>query len=203
MRSDCTLRWATRLLAMGIMSTLLMAGLGACTRSEEGASAGSAATASVVRANADMAKSLNLADLQDMDDAKRGFVAKPSGRIMAADGMVLRDFDAYGFLDGPSPDTVNPSLWRHAQINAQVGLFKVTDGVYQLRGFDIANMTLIEGDTGLIVVDPLSARESASFALAFARQHLGNKPVTGLIMTHAHADHFGGALGVILSLIHI
>jgi len=144
-----------------------------------------------------MGQSLNLADPQDMEDARRGFIAKPAGQLKAADGTVLKDFDVYSFLDGAPADTVNPSLWRHAQLNAQVGLFKVTEGVYQLRGFDIANMTVIEGKTGLIVVDPLSSRESATFALAFARKHLGNKPVTGLVMTHAHADHFGGALGVI------
>jgi len=109
----------------------------------------------------------------------------------------LRDFDAYGFLDAAAPDTVNPSLWRHAQLNAHIGLFKVMDGVYQLRGFDIANITLIEGKSGWIVVDALTSRESATAAMAFAEQHLGKKPISGLILTHAHADHFGGALGVI------
>ncbi|MBK7006661.1 MAG: MBL fold metallo-hydrolase [Burkholderiales bacterium] len=114
-----------------------------------------------------------------------------------ADGTVLKDFDAYNFLDGKAADTVNPSLWRHAQLNANIGLFKVTDGVYQLRGFDIANMTLIEGKTGWIVVDPLTAPETSSAALAFARQHLGDKPVSAVVLTHAHADHFGGVLGVL------
>ncbi len=116
---------------------------------------------------------------------------------MAADGSVLKDFDAYGFLDAKAADTVNPSLWRHAQLNANVGLFKVAEGVYQLRGFDIANLTLIEGKTGWIVADTLTSRESAAAAMAFARQHLGDKPVSAVIFTHAHADHFGGALGVI------
>jgi alkyl sulfatase BDS1-like metallo-beta-lactamase superfamily hydrolase len=110
---------------------------------------------------------------------------------------VLNDLDAYGFLAGPAPTTVNPSLWRHAQLNASAGLYKVMDGVYQLRGFDIANITLIEGKTGWIVVDALTSRESAAAAMAFAEQHLGKKPISALILTHAHADHFGGALGVI------
>ncbi|WP_413912999.1 alkyl/aryl-sulfatase [Candidatus Skiveiella danica] len=114
-----------------------------------------------------------------------------------ADGTVLKDFDAYNFLDGKAADTVNPSLWRHAQLNAYIGLFKVTDGVYQLRGFDIANMTLIEGKTGWIVVDPLTAPETSSAALAFARQHLGDKPVSAVVLTHAHSDHLGGVLGVL------
>ncbi len=176
----------------------LLAALGAgCSRSGAPAGPSADATAAVVQANANLVKGLNLTDPQDMEDARRGFIAKPTGKITAADGTVLKDFDAYGFLDGAAPATVNPSLWRHAQLNAQVGLFKVTDGVYQLRGFDIANMTLIEGKTGWIVVDPLSSRESATFALAFARQHLGDKPVAGVILTHAHVDHFGGVLGVV------
>jgi alkyl sulfatase BDS1-like metallo-beta-lactamase superfamily hydrolase len=155
------------------------------------------ATSTTLAANAEFARNLKLDDPQDFEDARRGFIAKPSGKILSADGTVLKDFDAYAFLEGRAPDTVNPSLWRHAQLNANVGLFKVMDGVYQLRGFDIANLTLIEGKTGWIVVDPLTTRESARFAMDFAAQHLGKKPVTGMIYTHAHVDHFGGALGVL------
>ena len=98
---------------------------------------------------------------------------------------------------GKAPATVNPSLWRQALLNNQIGLFKVRDGIWQLRGFDLANITLIEGKTGWIVVDTLTARETAAAAMAFARQHLGNKPVSAVIFTHSHVDHFGGALGVI------
>lgn len=136
-------------------------------------------------------------EAQDRQDAERGLIARPTGRIVAADGRVLKDFDAYGFVLGTAPDTVNPSLWRHAQLNAQAGLFKVVDGIYQLRGFDMANITLVEGKTGWIVVDALTNREIAAYAMQFARQHLGNKLVTALIFTHSHADHFGGALGVV------
>jgi alkyl sulfatase BDS1-like metallo-beta-lactamase superfamily hydrolase len=155
------------------------------------------ATPETLKINAQFAKDLKLDDAQDFEDAKRGFIARPSGKILAADGSVLHDFDAYKFVEGKAPDTVNPSLWRHALLNAQIGLFKVTDGVYQLRGFDVANITLVEGKTGWIVVDALTSRESAAAAMAFARQHLGNKPVTALIFTHSHIDHFGGALGVV------
>lgn len=155
------------------------------------------ATPETMKVNAQFAKDLKLDDPQDFEDAKRGFIAKPSGKILAPDGSVLKDFEAYNFLDGKAADTVNPSLWRHAQLNANYGLFKVTDGVYQLRGFDIANMTIIEGKTGWILVDPLTAPETSSAALAFARQHLGNKPVSAVVLTHAHADHFGGVLGVV------
>ncbi len=176
--------------------TALIALTGCSKNTGIGGSAGDASPTTVA-ANAQFAKDLKLDDQQDFEDAKRGFLAKPSGKITQADGTVLKDFDAYSFLDGKAPDTVNPSLWRHAQLNANVGLFKVMDGVYQLRGFDIANMTLIEGKTGWIVVDPLTARESAAFALAFAREKLGNKPVSAIVFTHAHADHYGGVLGVV------
>lgn len=155
------------------------------------------ATSATLKANAQFAQELKLDDPQDFEDAKRGFIARPSGKIFGADGGVLIDFDAFKFIDGKAPDTVNPSLWRHAILNAQIGLFKVTDGIYQLRGFDVANMTLIEGQTGWIVVDALTSRESAAAALAFARQHLGDKAVSALVFTHSHIDHFGGALGVI------
>lgn len=193
------LRRARGVFALCGLAAALAVGLSACSRGGGGGIGGTASDASptVVQANAAMAKGLNLADGKDMEEAKRGFIAKPTGQLKAADGTVLKDFDAFGFLDGAAPDTANPSLWRHAQLNAQVGLFKVTDGVYQLRGFDIANMTIVEGKNGFIVVDPLTAKESSSFALEFARKHLGNKPVTGVVITHAHADHFGGILGVI------
>ena len=130
-------------------------------------------------------------------EARRGFIAAPSGQIRNARGRVVWDFDSFDFLRGEAPDTVNPSLWRQAVLNNQIGLFKVTDGVWQLRGFDLANLTLIEGRRGWIVVDPLTTSETAAAALAFARQHLGERPVTAVIFTHSHVDHFGGVLGVL------
>lgn len=173
---------------------LTLVSLGGCDN-KPSVAAGDAtpATAAVIKASI---KGLDLSDNRDMEDAQRGFIARPTGKILGADGNVLIDFDAYRFVKGQAPATVNPSLWRHAMLNAQIGLFKVRDGIYQLRGFDIANMTLIDGQTGWIVVDPLTSRESAAAALAFAREHLGNKPVTAIIFTHDHADHFGGVLGI-------
>ena len=169
----------------------------ACGKNQGIGGASSDASASTQKENAAFVQLVAQASGQDFEDAKRGLIARPTGKILAADGSVLRDFAAYDFLQGTAPDTVNPSLWRHAQLNANIGLFKVMDGVYQLRGFDIANITLIEGKTGWIVVDTLTSRESATAAMAFAEQHLGKKPVSGLVLTHAHADHFGGALGVL------
>ncbi len=179
-----------------LLLAALLALAGGCSKTSGVGGASGDATPETLKVNAQFAKDLKLADTQDFEDAKRGFIARPSGKIMTADGSVLHDFDAYKFVEGKAPDTVNPSLWRHAQLNAQMGLFKVTDGVYQLRGFDVANITLVEGKTGWIVVDALTSRESAAAAMAFARQHLGNKPVMALIFTHSHIDHFGGALGI-------
>jgi alkyl sulfatase BDS1-like metallo-beta-lactamase superfamily hydrolase len=137
--------------------------LAACGKNPGVGGAAGDATAATVAANEEMAKTLELEDAQDFEDARRGFIARPEGKIMSADGStVLIDFDAYKFVDGKAPPTVNPSLWRHAVLNAQIGLFKVTDGIWQLRGFDIGNMTLIEGKTGFIVVDPLTALSRAS-----------------------------------------
>ncbi len=148
------------------------------------------ATAVTVAANAALAKSLNLADQKDFEDAKRGLIAVPTGKVLAKDGSVVWDFDRFRFVEGDAPSTVNPSLWRHAKLNKAIGLFKVVDGVYQLRGFDNANLTLIEGKTGWIVHDPLSCRETTEAAMAFARKHLGNKPVSVIIFNHSHIDHF-------------
>lgn len=184
-----------QLLACVLAAVLFLAA--ACSRTGTEPPSGSDASPSVLQANAALAKELKLDDQQDFEDARRGFMAKPTGKILAADGTVLKDFDVYGFLNAKAAETVNPSLWRHAQLNAQVGLYKVVDGVYQLRGFDIANLTLIEGKTGWIVVDTLTARESAQFAMAFAEKHLGRKPISAMIFTHAHVDHFGGALGLL------
>lgn len=168
-----------------------------CNKSPSTSTAGGDATPTTIAANAEFSAKLKLDDPQEFEDAKRGFIARPTGQITAADGRVLRDFDAFKFIEGAPPATVNPSLWRHAKLDEQIGLFKVADRIHQLRGFDNANITLIEGKTGWIVVDTLNTKESATAAMAFARKHLGDKPVSALIFTHSHIDHFGGSLGVI------
>ncbi|MFD0591999.1 alkyl/aryl-sulfatase [Catellatospora coxensis] len=106
------------------------------------------------------------------------------------------DADAWSFLDGQCPDTANPSLWRQSRLCARQGLYQVTEGIYQVRGLDLSNMTIVEGDTGIVVVDPLLSVETAAAALGLYRAHRGDRPVTGLIYSHSHADHFGGAAGV-------
>jgi len=103
----------------------------------------------------------------------------------------------YAFLEGERPDTVSPSLWRQARLNAIHGLFELTPGVYQVRGFDISNVTFIEGERGYLVIDPLTSAEPAAAALKLLRAHRGDRPVTGVIYTHSHVDHYGGILGVL------
>ena len=136
-------------------------------------------------------------DTTDFEDAGRGFVAAMVPCVVTADdGRVVWDNDAYAFLDDACPDTANPSLWRQSQLCAKQGLFEVTDGIYQVRGLDLSNMTLVEGDEGVIVIDPLISKETAAAALALYREHRGDRPVTAVIYTHAHGDHFGGVHGV-------
>lgn len=156
------------------------------------------ATDSTRAANAEMARTLPWADREDEDFASRGFIAGPEApQIRTADGGLVWDFTAYDFLQGDAPETVNPSLWRHARLIARAGLFQVTDRVYQVRGFDVSNMTIVVGDTGLIIIDPLTSRETAAAALRLARRAVGDRPVIAVIYTHSHADHFGGVRGVV------
>ena len=160
-----------------------------------GNTAPSAQTAAL---NASVGGSLPLADQQDFEDAKRGLIASdPELRVAGPEGNAIWDMPSYAFIDGDAPASVNPSLWRQARLNNIHGLFEVTKGVYQLRGYDLANMSLIEGETGWIVVDPLTARETAAKAMAFAREHLGDKAVSAVIFSHSHIDHFGGVLGIV------
>ncbi|MCU1642782.1 MAG: Alkyl/aryl-sulfatase (Bacterially-derived sulfatase 1) [Nocardia sp.] len=142
--------------------------------------------------------SLDYSDRTDFDDAERGFITALSPAVIkAADGKVIWDGDAYSFLDGDCPPTANPSLWRQGQLSNKQGLFEVAEGIYQVRNLDLSNMTIIEGDTGVIIIDPLISAETAAVGLALYHSHRGERPVTGLIYTHSHGDHFGGARGVL------
>lgn len=142
---------------------------------------------------------LPFSDRTDFDDARRGFIATlPDGVIAGPGAAPAWDLKRYDFLkNDKAPATVNPSLWRQAQLNAINGLFKVTDRVYQVRGLDISNMTIIEGDTGLILIDPLLSTQTARAALDLYLANRPARPVLAVIYSHSHADHFGGAKGVI------
>ena len=141
----------------------------------------------------------DFADRTDFENAERGLVARfEPGVIKAADGHVVFDADAYTrVLSGDCPPTVNPSLWRQCKLTSIQGLFEVTEGIYQVRGIEISNMTLVEGDSGVIVIDPLVSAECAAAGLALYREHRGDRPVAAVIYTHSHIDHFGGVLGVV------
>lgn len=151
-------------------------------------------------ANEGVAKSLPLADRADLDDAQRGLIAQlPDGVVSGGfGGAPAWNLKPYDFLNAEQPTaTVNPSLWRQARLNLANGLFQVTDRVYQVRGLDIANVTIVEGDTGLIVTDTTLTVPTARAALDLYYQHRPRKPVVALIYTHSHVDHFGGAGGLI------
>ena len=156
-----------------------------------------APTPVIESANREHLTTLPFGDTADFDDADRGFIgALEPCVITAADGRVVWDNDVYAFLGGRAPASVHPSLWRQSQLVAKQGLYEVVEGIYQVRGLDLSNITFVEGDTGIIVIDPLVCTETAAAALALYRKHRGDRPVRAVIYTHSHVDHFGGVLGV-------
>lgn len=151
------------------------------------------ATSATRAAQAAVAASLPADDGHDFALARRGFL----GSIQDADVPGAWSQRPFAFLEGERPDTINPSLWRQARLNALHGLFEVTPGVYQVRGFDISNITFIEGREGWIVIDPLTSAQPAAAALELVRRLKGDRPVTAVIYTHSHVDHYGGIMGVL------
>lgn len=158
-----------------------------------------AAHTATISAQEKVLQDLDFSDKADFEDVRRGFIGTiPDARIVTERGQTVWDMSQYRFLEAErAPYTANPSLWRIARLNAEHGLFQVTDGIYQVRGFDIANITFIEGDTGLIIIDPLTYEQSARAALALYTQLRGQRPVRCVIYSHSHADHYGGVRGVI------
>jgi alkyl sulfatase BDS1-like metallo-beta-lactamase superfamily hydrolase len=157
------------------------------------------ASASVIKQHAATRATLPFSDTRDFDDASRGFLGtRENAKITSEAGRTVWSLEPYGFLsDEEAPPTVDPSLWRQSRLNMNHGLFEVVPGVYQVRGLDIANMTLIEGDKGVIVVDTLTSIEGARAAMELYFEHRGRRPVAAVIFTHTHTDHWGGARGVI------
>jgi alkyl sulfatase BDS1-like metallo-beta-lactamase superfamily hydrolase len=156
------------------------------------------ATERTATRNREALQAMPFDDEGDFAEASRGLVA-PFEPPVAKDeqGRTVWDMRSYGFLDGEPPATAHPSLWRQGRLSRIAGLFELAPGLYQLRGFDISNMHVIEGERGIVVVDPLISAECAAAALALYREHRGDRPVTGLLYTHSHVDHFGGARSVI------
>lgn len=150
--------------------------------------------------NQQYVKDLPFSDRQDFADAQRGFIAPlpDHGILKNADGKPYYRADDYKFdINAPAPQTVNPSLWRQSQLNGISGLFKVTDRMYQVRGQDISNITFIEGQTGLIVIDPLVTAGAAKASLDLYYQNRPHKPIVAVIYTHSHTDHYGGVKGIV------
>ena len=145
--------------------------------------------------------SIATAPASDFERASRGMIAPGPRQVTGRHGPVLWDLDAYSFLDDPNvtdpPSTVNPSLWRQGRLNNIAGLFEVTPSIFQVRGMDISNVTFISGETGWIVIDPLTSEETARAALDMVNEHLGERPVRAVIYSHSHIDHFGGVHGVV------
>lgn len=168
---------------------------------EEGADARGhvPATRHTAAANAAVGNALPLDAAADFENARRGLVAAPEKlTVQTDDGRTVWDMEAYDFIAGDPPASVNPSLWRQARLNNIRGLFRVTDRIYQVRGYDLSNMTLIRGERGWIVVDPLTSAETAAAGWRFAAEHiLDGAPITAILFTHSHIDHFGGVEGLL------
>jgi alkyl sulfatase BDS1-like metallo-beta-lactamase superfamily hydrolase len=156
------------------------------------------ASAITSKLNQDALSTLPMADMRDFEAANRGFIGKLTPCVIKdASGRVVWNNDQFDFVSGDAPESVNPSLWRQSTLNSLQGLFEVVPGIYQARGFDMSNVTFVEGKEGVIVIDPLISNEPAAAALALYREHRGDRRVTSVIYTHSHIDHFGGVKGVI------
>lgn len=181
-----------------LLSFAVVSGCDQSPKSLQHSDGPSAASEFTIASNKAFVENLDLDNQQDFEDARRGMVAEaPNSAVISQSGVQVWDASDYDFIVGGAPDTVNPSLWRQAKLNNIRGLFKVDEGLYQLRGFDLANISLIKSDSGWILVDPLTTLETTEAAMAFAEQHLGEIKLTGVIFTHSHIDHFGGVLSLI------
>ena len=176
------------------MRNLMLAALLATAPAPGQAETPSAAT---IDANRRAAQAARFADRRDFDFAARGYLGTRADPVIrTADGRVAIDLAAFDFLKGEAPPSANPSLWRQSQLTAMHGLFRVTDHIYQIRGFDTANMTFVRGQKGWVVIDALTNIETARAAYDLVSEKLGRRPITALIYTHSHGDHFGGAEGL-------
>jgi len=179
----------------GTAALAMLAMTGAAAQTTQDASPASAATIAAQKATG---ATLPPEGTRDAEFSVRGFLATLDDPVIRnAAGKPVWNLAAYAFVDGPAPDTVNPSLWRHMRHLKHHGLFQVSENVWQVRGFDLANMTIIRGSTGWIVIDPLTSVETAKAAMALVNATLGERPVSAVIYSHSHADHFGGVRGVV------
>lgn len=185
-----------------ILSSLALSGLAAILLACRGFAEENAkeATAATKEANSKLLQELPFNNKQSFEDAQKGLIAPlPKEVIKSQDGNIIWDPNKYGFItvDAPTPDTTNPSLWRQSQLTNVSGLFKVVDQIYQVRNQDLSNMTIIEGESGLTICDPLVSVETAKAALELYYAHRPKKPVVAVIYSHSHVDHYGGVRGVV------
>lgn len=190
-------RWSrgvARVTMCGVAAWLVACGQSAVpTQADDDADGFSAPTAATIEANRAVAQAMPEDHLDGMDAARRGLIAEADDLVVKReDGRSIWDIPAYDFVEGEAPDSVHPGLWRQTRMHTIAGLFEVQSGIYQLRGFDLANMTLIRGEQGWIVIDPLTNAQTTAAAWAFAMAHLEPGPITAVLMTHSHVDHFGG-----------
>ena len=156
------------------------------------------ATAITAEKNAEWYEKLDFSDRREFANAERGWLDNAEGKIIyAEDGKFAWNLQSYGDLNRDAPDTVNPSLWRNTQLNAKAGLFEVCDGIYQVRGFDMANATFIRTNNGWIIFDVLMCKENMQAAKALMENRFGPLDVKAVLYSHSHVDHFGGAEGAI------
>ncbi len=149
------------------------------------------------KANDAVYKQLDFSDSTDWTYATKGFIASiDSGKVYGADGRLVIDESKYDFIKGKAPASVNPALWRHAELDDINGLFKITDGVYQVRGIDVANIMFVQTKKGYIVIDVSSSAYAAKAALNLMKKYVGDKPVLAVVSTHSHGDHYGGIEGI-------
>ncbi len=184
----------------GVVALFVLIASPAHAQSAASASSSKPASPTTVARNQQARASLPMSDARDLEESRRGFVAAPADRrILDEKGRVVWDMARYDFLtQGRSYDSIHPSLQHQAEANMGFGLYEVLPGrIYQVRGFDISNISFIKGDTGWIVFDPLTTRETAAAALALVTEKLGKRPVLAVVYSHSHADHFGGVRGVI------
>lgn len=189
---------------LGMTSSLFSAGGGSIVTSDPTKHfdpKGKLPSAHTVKLQNSLRKTLPFEDKRDFDEAKKGFIASPKYKqIMADAGHVAWDIGSYDYLleEGKDFDSIHPSLQRQAILNMAYGLYEVVPGkIYQIRGYDLANISFIKGETGWIVFDPLTAKETARAALKFINEQLGERPVVAVVYSHSHGDHFGGVRGVV------
>ncbi len=191
LKGSCALALAVLLLIPVLSMPAFADGLGLNTDTKP-------ASQYTIDANEQVYALLDFDDERELENAERGLIVAPDSLVIKTDsGKVAWSQDAYAFLDEDAPDTANPSLWRNTQLNHIYGLFEVTDGIYQVRGYDMSNITFIKGETGWIVYDPLMTVECAQAAYELVKENIGDYPIKAVLYSHSHVDHYGGVAALI------